>query len=77
MPVTTLVLTQRGDRTMLARLGYVLHWVCLALGMGWMALFANQMQGKSFTDPIFLVAVVPAGLFVLLGWALRYILAGD
>jgi hypothetical protein len=65
---------------MLARIGRLLFWLSIVLSLGWVGWFASivadgRVQVGRFEFAAFVS--IPATFVVLLGWALRSLLAGE
>ena len=77
---TTLPPLRRPTRAtdMVARLGDVLYWACLLIGLAWLAVCVLSLQSsfETLTGAKLAFALVPAALAWLVGKAFRYVLAG-
>jgi len=65
---------------MAERLGIVLYWAGYILGMAWITIIKLAIGGDFWSLPSsmgeFFLILVPALVLALIGWGLRYILAG-
>ena len=69
------------DRGMVYRLGWVLYWACLAIGVSWVAYWfilklKGQLEDFGVEEALLIVALPPLIIFGL-GRAVRYVLAGE
>jgi hypothetical protein len=65
----------KGDRAMMARLGYVLYWAGCLMTILVIALLAVHVHEMGKYENIFMLVV--AGFFYVVGRACCYVLAGD